>query len=58
MRLAYRPFVSRPRLERENPKSNDVQPGEEGEQAPNGMMTCATKQLYHRNEKYKEKNEQ
>jgi hypothetical protein len=51
-------LVRRPWFEREQPKGDEVEARNDGEQAPNWMMTCATKELYDWDEKEKEENEQ
>jgi len=50
--------VCGPWFEGEQPKGDEVEARNDGEQAPSGMMTCATKELYDRDEKEKEENKQ
>jgi hypothetical protein len=50
-------LVREPWFECEQPKGDEIEARNDGEQAPNGIMTCATKELYDRDEKEKEENE-
>jgi len=50
-------LVRGPWLEREEPKDDEVEERKNGEQAPGGMMACATKELYDWDEEEKERNE-
>ena len=56
--LAGALLVRGPGLEREEPKGKEVQGRKDGEEAPNWMMTSATKEFCDRHEKEKYGNEQ
>jgi hypothetical protein len=56
--LAGALLVRGPGLEREKPKREEVQARKDGEEAPNWMMTSATKEFCDRHEKEKYANEQ
>jgi len=56
--LAGALLVRGPRLEREEPKGEEVQARKDNEEAPNWMMTGATKEFCDRHEKEKYSNEQ
>ena len=56
--LAGALLVRGPGLEREEPKGKEVQGRKDGEEAPNWMMTSATKEFCNSHEKEKYGNEQ